>query len=66
MGAGVVDGEGWVRERLKFLREQLAKDPSDGERRAIEAEIEVLSRERGILPAGLRFPRFLRRLRRSR
>jgi hypothetical protein len=66
MGARIVDGEGWIRERLKFLREQLAADPSDEQRRAIEAEIEALSQERGILPAGLRFPRLLRRLRRQR
>ncbi|HET9771620.1 MAG TPA: hypothetical protein VFS16_12085 [Acidimicrobiia bacterium] len=64
MGARIVDGEGWIRERLKFLREQLAGDPSDEERRAMETEIEALSRERGIMPAGLRFPRLLRRLRR--
>lgn len=40
--------------------------PSDDERRAVEAEIVALSKERGIMPGGLRFPRFWRRLRRNR
>ncbi len=60
----VVNGERWIAERLKFLRERLAGDPSAEERAALEAEIETLSNERGITVAGLRVPGFLRRFRR--
>lgn len=60
----IIDGEGWIAQRLKYLRDRLAEDLSDEERQAIEAEIEALSKESGILPAGLRFPHLLRRLRR--
>lgn len=62
--AGVVNGDRWIAERLAFLRERLAADPPADERAAIEAEIEVLSKERGITFAGVRLPLFLRRLRR--
>ena len=62
----VVDGERWINDRLKFLRERLAADPPAEERAAIEAEIDQLSRERGVTTAGLRMPLFLRRLRRRR
>lgn len=62
----VVDGEGWIADRLKFLRERLAADPPADERAAIEAELEVLSTERGVTFAGVRMPLFLRRLRRRR
>jgi len=63
----IIDGEGWIAERLKFLRERLAAPelPAD-ERTAIETEIETLSKEGGIGPGGWRFPRPLRRLRRKR
>jgi hypothetical protein len=64
MRDGVIDGRRWIAERLKFLRERLLEDLSDDERGAIEAEIEVLSKESGIMPAGVRFPRLFRRLRR--
>ena len=50
----IIDGDQWVAERLKFLRERLAEDPPGPERRAIEAEIEVLSKERGIASGRLR------------
>ncbi len=62
----IIDGERWIAERLRFLRERLGADPSDAERRVIESEIEVLSKERGITRGGLRFPPFLRGLRRQR
>lgn len=62
----VVNGERWISERLKFLRERLAADPSPEERAAIEAELDVLSRERGVTVAGIRVPLFLRRLARRR
>ena len=66
MPAWVVDGEDWIKKRLKFLRERLADGLTVAERRAVEDEIEALSKERGIMPGGLRFPRFWRRLRRNR
>jgi hypothetical protein len=60
----VIDGERWIAERLKFLRERLTGELSDEERRATEAEVEALSKERGIAPGGVRTPRIVRRLRR--
>jgi hypothetical protein len=60
----VIDGERWIAERLAFLRQRLAGEPEADERSAIEAEIEVLSKERGIAPGGLRTGRIGRRLRR--
>jgi hypothetical protein len=62
----IIDGERWIAERLKFLREQLARDPADEERQAIEAEIRVLSQERGLTVGGRRIPRVLRLLRRKK
>lgn len=61
----IIDGERWIAHRLKFLRERLAAGPEADERRALEAEIEVLSKERGIGPTGLRGGRISRRLRRK-
>lgn len=66
MGSQIINGERWIAERLKFLRERLAQDLPDEERRAIETEIETLSRESGITARGHRFPRILHRLRRQR
>ena len=62
----IIDGEGWIAERLKFLRERLAEDPPDDMRQAIEAEIRVLSREHGLTVGGRRLPWILRRLRREK
>jgi hypothetical protein len=62
----IIDGERWIAERLKYLRERLGEDLPDEERQAIAAEIDALSKEKGILPAGLRFPHLLRRGRRKR
>lgn len=66
MPGRIIDGEGWIAARLKFLRSRLAEDISDDERQAVEAEIEALTEERGILSGGVRFPRLLRPLRRRR
>jgi hypothetical protein len=55
--ARIIDGERWVAERLLFLAGRLAGDPSENERQALEAEIEVLSNERGIGFGGLPAPR---------
>jgi len=62
----IIDGERWIAERMKFLRERLAEDLSDDERKALEAELEVLSRERGLTVGGRRMPRLLRRLKREK
>jgi hypothetical protein len=63
----IIDGEGWIAERLRVLRERLSDPnlPAD-ERQAVEAEIETLSKEVGIGPGGWRFPRRLRLFRRRR
>lgn len=60
----IIDGERWISERLSFLRERLAAEGSEEERSAIEAEIEVLSRELGISLGGLRVGRIGGRFRR--
>ena len=61
----IIDGERWIAERLVFLRDRLAGELTAEERRAIEAEMEVLSKERGISVGGLRAGRIGRRLRRN-
>jgi hypothetical protein len=61
----IIDGELWIAERPAFLRERLAGEPAADERRSIEVEIEVLSKERGVGPGGLRGGRIGRRLRRE-
>ena len=66
MRSRIIDGERWIAERMKFLRERLAEDLSDDERKALEAELEVLSRERGLTVGGRRMPRLLRRLKREK
>ena len=63
--ATVIDGERWAAERLLFLAGRLAGDPSENERQALEAEIEALSKERGIGFGGLPAPRVGRRRRRK-
>ena len=62
MPGWVIDGEDWIKRRVAFLKERLAEDLTDDERHAAEAEIEVLSKEGGIMPGGRRFPRIWRRL----
>lgn len=64
MHGHIIDGERWIAERLAFLKERLGGDLSGDERAAVEAEIEVLSKERGIGPTGVRAGRIRRRLRR--
>ena len=61
MARGVIDGERWVRERLRFLRELLAEDISAAERKAIESEVAPLSRASGIRSGGHRAFRIWRR-----
>ncbi len=51
----IVGGERWIAERLRFLRERLLlPDLSQDERRAVEAEIDVFSKERGLPIGGFR------------
>ena len=61
----IIDGDGWIADRLKFLRACLSENLADDERQAIEAEIEALSKEGGIMPGGWRVPRIFRPLRRK-
>ncbi len=60
----IIDGERWIGERLAFLKERLAAELTDEERSAVQAEIEVLSKERGISLGRLRAGRMNRRPRR--
>jgi hypothetical protein len=50
----VIDGDRWIDERLNFLGGLLDGDISDGQRQAIESEIEVLRKERGLHMGGPR------------
>jgi hypothetical protein len=59
----IIDGDRWIAERLKFLRERLAGDLSADERSACEAEVEALSQERGLRARGRRVLRMPRRFR---
>lgn len=61
MGSGIIDGERWIAERLRVLRERLTGEISADQRRAVEQEIEVLSRERGITVGGHRYLSVFRR-----
>ena len=65
VGSRIINGEDWIQKRLKFLRERLAGELRDEERRVPEQEVEALSKEPGIMPGGLRFPRLWRRRRRT-
>jgi hypothetical protein len=62
----IIDGERWIAERLKFLRERLAGELSEDERKACETELEKLSLEKGLGAGGRRAPGILRRLRRAK
>jgi hypothetical protein len=51
----IIDGERWIRERLRFLRSQLENDELDADTRAaVESEIETLSAEKGLTVRGFR------------
>ena len=63
---GIIDGNRWIAARLAFLRQRLSEDPTQDERKAIEAEIEALSKEHGIRAGGRRVPRLFRRIPRKR
>ena len=54
MQGNILDGDRWIAERLAFLRGLLEEELSDAQRRAVEDEIAVLSKERGITGAGRR------------
>ncbi|MEW6476329.1 MAG: hypothetical protein AB1679_29055 [Actinomycetota bacterium] len=63
MGGRIIDGERWIAERMKFLRERLAGELTDDERQHLENELEALSKERPRPSPGYRFPRIFRRRR---
>jgi hypothetical protein len=46
--SGVIDGRKWLQDRLRHLQAQLDVEPSDDQRKAIEAEIEKLRAEAGV------------------
>jgi hypothetical protein len=50
---------------MAFLRELLAGNLSDDQRKAVEEELAVLSQERGMIAGGFRVPRWFRRFRRT-
>ncbi|HUR24289.1 MAG TPA: hypothetical protein VMZ73_10495 [Acidimicrobiales bacterium] len=64
MRGQIIDGERWIAERLRFLRARLTEELSETERVEVEAEIALLSKERGVRADGRRPSRLLRRLRR--
>lgn len=65
MAGHVIDGERWIAQRLAYLRGLLETDLADDARRAVEDEIAVLSKERGLSPRGFRTRRFRRLFHRS-
>ncbi len=65
MNEHVIDGDRWIAQRLAFLKERLEGELSDGERAAVEAEIAALSKERGLMPGGVRVGRSFRWFRRK-
>lgn len=70
VGDRIIDGEDWIAKRLGYLRERLAEDLTDDQRKAVEGEIELLSREVGLTVGGRPnfwfFRRFARRWRNER
>jgi hypothetical protein len=51
--SSIVDGSGWIAKRLTHLHRLLEGDVPDEDRRAIEEEIAVLSKEQGLACGGL-------------
>jgi hypothetical protein len=45
--SSIIDGSAWIAKRLTHLRKLLDGDVSEEDRRAIEEEIAVLSKEQG-------------------
>lgn len=67
MAKRIIDGERWLAERTRFLREQLKTgDLTDNQRTLIETELDMLSEERGVPSAGYRWPRLRGRFGRKR
>lgn len=64
MPGNIIDGERWIADRIRFLRGHLVEELSEDERAQVEAEIALLSKERGMRADGRRPSRLLRRLRR--
>lgn len=60
----IIDGERWIAERLAFLTGRLAAELTVEERSAVQAEVEILAKERGISLGGLRAGCIRRRVRR--
>jgi hypothetical protein len=50
--SNIIDGSDWIAKRLSHLRSLLDADVSEEDRKAIEEEIAVLSRELGLACGG--------------
>ena len=61
--AHIINGDQWITARLAYLRELLTGDLTDEQRKTVEHEIAVLSKESGIGFRGRRYVRLLRRWR---
>jgi len=44
---GIIDGRAWLTQRQRFLRDELAKQPDDQHRSALEAELAAVEDELG-------------------
>lgn len=44
---GIVNGRAWLSERRRFLQEELAKDPPEEQRAAIQAELTAVEEQIG-------------------
>ncbi len=42
---GIIDGGAWLSNRRAFLQGELAKDPSDDQRAALEVELAAVEKE---------------------
>lgn len=50
----VIDGDRWIAERIAYLKGVLEGELSSDQRKAVEAEIDRLSKERGYHLGGFR------------
>lgn len=47
MMPGIVNGRAWLAERRRFLKDELAKDPPEGQRQVLESELAKVNEEIG-------------------
>jgi len=46
--ARIINGDQWIADRMATLKERLDAGTTDDERKALEAELDALSKERGL------------------